>query len=443
MTFKSRFAPSPTGFLHVGNARSAVLNWAHINNLKGEFILRIDDTDKVRSKTEFDKSIKKDLEWLGITWSKTFNQSDRESIYLKNIEKLKSLKRLYPCFENTEELSLKRKSKLLSGKPPIYDRSALSLTNEQIEGFLKQGKKPHWRFKLEDRIIEWYDLIKGKISFVSNNLSDPILIREDGSLLYHLPSVVDDIEEQITDIIRGEDHISNTAFHIQIFEALGYSPPKFGHHPFLIDEQGKGYGKRLGSLSIKNLRENGFESITLLNYLLSIGTNKNISKEKDINLLKDNFEINSITTSSPKFSINVLKLLNKEILQSYEFSEIKEKFDNLNIKLVSKEFWNFVKNNIYFFSDTIDWWKIVHSNEIYLNNYKNYLKEAASLLPPEPYNINTWEEWTTKIKEKTGKKGKDLFMPLRIALTGKEKGPELKYLIPLLKKEQILRKFGQ
>ena len=443
MTLKSRFAPSPTGLLHIGNARSAVLNWAHINSKGGEFILRIDDTDKDRSKTEFVQTIKRDLNWLGLTWSKTFNQSDRESIYKESVESLKASKRLYPCFESTEELFLKRKSLLTSGKPPIYDRSALKLSNDQINNLLSQGKRPHWRFELENKIVEWEDLIKGKVSFDSKNLSDPILIREDGSFLYHLPSVVDDIEEKITDIIRGEDHITNTAFHIQIFSALGASFPNFGHHPFLKDEKGKTFGKRLGSLSIQNLKKDGFENITLLNYLLSVGTSKDISKNKDINFLKKNFKIKTLASSSPKFSYQVLKSLNKDILQSYEFSEIKENFKILNIKDPKEEFWHFIKYNISFFSDIIDWWQIVNSSEIYLTDHKNYLKIAAELLPNEPYDITTWDKWTLRIKEKTEKKGKDLYMPLRLGLTGNEEGPELKYLMPLLKKEQILKKFGQ
>ncbi len=443
MTFKSRFAPSPTGLLHVGNARSALLNWVHIKNKNGEFILRIDDTDKEKSKPEFVEAIIEDLRWLGITWSKKFKQSDRKSIYEDKISFLKSSQKLYPCFESTEELALKRKSLLITGKPPIYDRSALKLSNDQINTLINQGKRPHWRFRLEDKIVEWDDLIKGKISFDSKNLSDPILIREDGSFLYHLPSVVDDIEEKITDIIRGEDHISNTAFHIQIFEALSAKTPKFGHHPFLTDEKGKSFGKRIGSLSIKNLRDKGYESITLLNYLLSIGTSKNISKIKDINFLIKKFTINTISSSPPKFSNEVLKFLNKDILQLYEFSEIEEKFKKLNIEIATEEFWSFVKYNIYFFSDTINWWNIVNSDEIYITDQKDFLTIAAEMLPDEPYDFNTWDEWITKIKEKTKKRGKDLFMPLRLALTGRETGPELKYLIPLLKKEQILKKFAQ
>ena len=442
MVSRSRFAPSPTGLLHVGNARSAVLNWAHINNIGGEFILRIDDTDKVRSKKEFEVKIKKDLEWLGITWHKTFNQSDRQYIYDQGIQKLKDKKRIYPCFESSEELSLKKKSQLTSGKPPIYDRSSLNLSEEKIAEYISSGKIPHWRFKLKDGIIEWNDLVKGKVSFESNNLSDPVLIREDGSLLYHLPSVIDDIEEEITDVIRGDDHITNTAFHIQIFKALDFKIPKFGHHPFLTDKEGKGFGKRLGSLSIEKMRDDGFENITLLNYLLSIGTSSNITNEIKTSSLLKLFDISQLSSSSPKFSIDILKLLNQAILQKYDFEDVKNKFLDLNIKDVDSIFWQFVKNNIEFFSDTLDWRNIILSNESYNTEDKKFLTQVAELLPNEPYTIDSWDEWTSLIKSKTGKKGKDLFMPLRKALTGKDRGPELKYLLPLLSKDKILQKFG-
>jgi len=442
LTLKARFAPSPTGLLHIGNARSAVINWAYIKNKGGDFILRIDDTDLERSKKKYENKIKENLLWLGLSWSKTFNQSQRIDIYDKKILLLKESERIYPCFESAEELSLKRKTQLLSGRPPIYDRSALKLTSNQIENLTKEGKTPHWRFKLEDEIIEWQDLIKGKVSFDSKNLSDPVLIREDGSLLYHLPSVVDDVEENITDIIRGEDHITNTAFHIQLFKSLNAKIPHFGHHPFLTDEEGKSFGKRLGSLSIQKMYEDGFESLTLLNYLLSIGTSKNLSKEKNIDKLVNNFNIDSLASSSPKFSISVLKLLNKDLLQSYDFSDTKKKFIDLNIKDASEDFWIFIKNNINYFSESLDWIKVINSTKTYIDNSNDYLNLAAELLPEDPYDETTWDLWIDLIKNKTGKKGKELFKPIRFALTGRDKGPELKYLLPLLTKEHILKKLG-
>ena len=442
---RSRFAPSPTGYIHVGNARSAILNWAYVKKNKGKFVLRIDDTDSHRSKKEFEIKIKENLNWLGIQWDETFNQSSRQNIYQENIKKLKESGRLYPCFETEEELALKKKALLSSGKPPIYDRSSLNLPPEELNKFLEKGKKPHWRFKLEEKIISWVDLIKGEVFFDSKNLSDPVLIREDGSLLYHLPSVIDDITENITDIIRGEDHISNTAYHIQIFKALGSFIPNFAHHPFLTDNEGKGFGKRIGSLSIESLKEEGYENITLLNYLLNIGSSNDVIAEKDVEVLISNFNLKNISSSSPKFSKEVLTSLNKDILQSYKSNEISFRLIELNYNLPQDKLWQFVKNNISFFLEIKNWIDVINSeNNVFEKNIdKNFLDIAIETLPKEPFNEETWDTWTKLIKNKTGLKGKDLFMPLRIALTNKDNGPELKYLLPLLNKKTILRKFGK
>jgi len=440
-----RFAPSPTGFMHVGNARSAVLNWAYAKKNNGEFILRIDDTDKTRSDKKYEKKIKENLNWLGLDWNKTFNQSSKYANYEKNILKLKESGRIYPCFETEEELSLKRKSLLSSGKPPIYDRSSLKLSEKEIEDNINAGKKPHWRFKLKDGIISWGDLIKGKVTFNSKNLSDPILIREDGSLLYHLPSVVDDIDESITDIIRGEDHINNTAFHIQLFESLHSSIPRFAHHPFLTDHEGKGFGKRLGSLSINKLQDIGYENITLLNYLLNIGSNRDIIANKNIHSLIDNFDLKNISTSNPKFSIDVLKALNKNILQSYTFDEISNRINSICEDLTDKKLWKFTKDNIDFFLEIKNWVNIIKSEKNFITKGidQNLLDKAINNLPEEPFDEDSWGLWTSKIKDLTGLSGKDLFMPLRKILTGMNNGPELKYLLPLLNKKIILKKFGK
>ena len=357
----SRFAPSPTGLLHVGNVRSAILNWAYVKKNNGKFILRIDDTDLQRSKKEYEIKIKENLNWLGLQWDKTFSQSSRQIIYEKKIKILKEEERLYPCFETEEELSLKKKTLLSSGKPPIYDRSALKLTSEQKNKNLQLGKKPHWRFKLEDKIIFWFDLIKGEVSFDSKNLSDPVLIREDGSLLYHLPTVIDDITENITDIIRGEDHISNTAYHIQIFEALNSPIPNFAHHPLIIDHEGRGLGKRMGSYSIDSLKEEGFENISLLNYLLNIGSSKDIIPEKNIQILVNNFDLQNISSSSPKFSKDILTNLNKDILQSYESKEVSYRLSSISHDLSKDKLWQFAKNNINFFSEIKNWIEVINS----------------------------------------------------------------------------------
>lgn len=442
---KCRFAPSPTGMIHVGNARSALLNWAYAMNNNGKFILRIDDTDIERSSSKNEKDIKENLKWLGLDWQKTFNQSSRTDLYNSNIEKLKNINRIYPCFESLEELSLKKKSLLSLGKPPIYDRSALNLTKDEINSNIKNGKRPHWRFKLNDKKIFWNDLIKGNVEFESINLSDPVLIREDGTLLYHLPSVIDDIDEEITDIIRGEDHITNTAYHIQIFEALDGKVPNFAHHPFLTDDQGKGFAKRLGSLSINKLKEEGYENLTLLNYLLFIGSSKDIEALNSIEKILKNFDIKNISSSSCKFSLDVLKSLNSNILKEYKFDQVSARLKLINDNISTEKIWKFGKNNLEFFSD-IKFWIATINNIIDINkyNFDNTLITAAiNNIPQDPFDENTWDLWTNEIKKTTGLKGKDLFMPLRIILTGLEKGPELKYFMPLVNKEIILRKFGK
>jgi len=442
---KCRFAPSPTGLMHVGNARSAILNWAYAIKNNGKFILRIDDTDKSRSTKEFENKIKENLSWLGITWSKTFNQSNKFENYNLKIEKLKNKGRLYPCFETAEELSLKKKSLLSSGKPPIYDRSSLLLTESEISKKINSGQNPHWRFRLDEDTIEWNDLIKGSVKFNPKHLSDPILIREDGTLLYHLPSVIDDIEEEITHIIRGEDHISNTAFHIQIFRALDAKIPEFAHHPFLTDDKGKGFGKRIGSLSIENLKTTGYENVTIINYLINIGSSEDIKPETTIENVIKNFDIKNISNSSAKFSNIVLKSLNSDVLKNYNYEQIHKKlnFENNNIDL--EKLWIFSKNNIEFLNDIEIWLKTIN-NIIEIEKYEIpdiLIKVAVDKIPDEPFTYETWDNWTKSIIEITGLKGKNLFMPLRLVLTGKDKGPELKNFLPLLDKETLLRKFGK
>ena len=442
---KCRFAPSPTGKIHIGNARSAIINWVFCKQNKGEFVLRIDDTDQSRSSKEFEDSIKADLKWLGLDWSYTFNQFSRTELYNEKINILKNNKKLYPCFETEEELALKKKSLLSSGKPPIYDRTSLSLSEEEIDKKIKSGKKPHWRFKLDTNEIVWKDLIKGNVSFDPKNLSDPVLIREDGTLLYHLPSVIDDIQEKITHIIRGEDHIANTAYHIEIFKALDSSIPKFAHHPFLVDDEGKGFSKRIGGLSIENFKKEGFENITLLNYFLFIGSSSNIEPIIELKNIINKFDINSISKSSAKFSKESLISLNQDTIKLFNFDQIKNKILHISNNYQNEKFWRFVKNNITFLSEVTAWEKVITT----VNNYKNFdinrtfVDIAAEELPNDPFDETTWDTWTSKIKNKTGLKGKDLFMPLRLILTGKSHGPELKYLMPLFDKNGILQKLGK
>ena len=369
-------------------------------------------------------------------------RNQRSKIYNKRIEELKNNGRLYPCFESQEELLLKRKSLLSSGKPPIYDRSSLKLSEKEKENYLAKGTKPHWRFFINEKKIYWNDLIRGEVSFESENLSDPILIREDGSLLYHLQSVIDDISENITHIIRGEDHISNTAFHIQIFEALKSNSPTFGHHSLLIDKEGKGMSKRMNSFSIDDIQKKGFENLTILNYLSTIGTSNNLTFETEVSKLIELFEISDLAKSTAKFNEDDLIKINSNILKKIEFKEASNKLEKIDVHKSNEEFWNLIKNNINFLNEAIEWWAIVNDDKIYVNDKNDFLIQCASVLPSEPYDINTWEDWLKEIKKLSKKTGKDLFMPLRMALTGKKNGPEIKYLLPLLTKAQIIKRLG-
>ena len=380
-----------------------------------------------------------------MNWSYTFNQSSRKNIYNEKIQILKQKKRLYPCFETEEELALKKKSLLSSGKPPIYDRSSLNLSDEEVEKKIESGIQPHWRFKLDHENIGWKDIIKGDVSFDAKNLSDPVLIRADGTLLYHLPSVIDDIEEKITHIIRGEDHIANTAYHIQIFKALESSIPSFAHHPFLVDETGKGFSKRLGSLSIENFRDEGYENISLLNYFLFIGSSSNIDPIKDLNEIVKKFDIQSLSRSSAKFSIESLRNLNENTIKLFSYNEISHKLKNIKSNFQKESFWRFIKNNISFVNQAKEWEEVITkiNNAKDLNIDDSFINTAVDELPEDPFDETTWDHWTSKINKKTGLKGKDLFMPLRLILTGKSHGPELKYLLPLFDRDEILQKLGK
>ena len=334
---------------------------------------------------------------------------------------------------------------LSSGKPPIYDRSSLNLSDEEVEKKIESGIQPHWRFKLDHENISWKDIIKGDVSFDAKNLSDPVLIRADGTLLYHLPSVIDDIEEKITHIIRGEDHIANTAYHIQIFKALESSIPSFAHHPFLVDETGKGFSKRLGSLSIENFRDEGYENISLLNYFLFIGSSSNIDPIKDLNEIVKKFDIQNLSRSSAKFSIESLRNLNENTIKLFSYNEISHKLKNIKSNFQKESFWRFIKNNISFVNQAKEWEEVITkiNNAKDLNIDDSFINTAVDELPEDPFDETTWDHWTSKINKKTGLKGKDLFMPLRLILTGKSHGPELKYLLPLFDRDEILQKLGK
>lgn len=430
---KVRFAPSPTGSMHIGNTRTALFNWLLAKKLGGEFILRIDDTDLVRSKKEYEDIIRDVLTWLGLTWSDEKRQTARIERHREVAKKMMEEGRIYPCYETPEELEFMRKKLMAKGLPPIYDRSALKLTKEQIETYEKEGRKPHYRFKLEDGEIKWNDMIRGEIKYEAKNLSDPIIIREDGSFLYHLPSVIDDFDFGITHIVRGEDHVTNTAAQIQMFEALGGKVPVFAHLPLLTGKEGK-LSKRLGSLGVVQLREEGIEAMAICSFLAKLGTSEAIEPFDSLEELSASLDFSKMGRAQPKFDEEELKLFNTKLVHSLSYDKVKSRVN------VTEEFWNDMRANLDIVDD-IHIWDNICNHEIEPIIEDNSLTDAAAqLLPEEPWDANTYSVLIDRLKKTTGKKGKELFHPLRKALTAREDGPELKILLPLMGRTRVLKR---
>lgn len=441
MTVKARFAPSPTGLLHIGNARTAIIVWLFARKNKGDFMLRIDDTDLERSKEEFTEQIKLDLEWLGLDWDDYAHQRDRTARYAELIEKLKADGRLYPCYETAEELSLKRKSQLSRGLPPIYDRGALNLSDEQKARYESEGRKPHWRFKLKDGTIHWKDLVRGDVRFEAKDLSDPVLIRENGSPLYHLCSVIDDMDFNITHIIRGEDHVANTACHLQMFEALGATPPECAHTSMISGSEGEKLSKRLGSLSIKNLREeSGIEPMAIISLLSRLGTSDPMEAVMKLEDAIENFDFAKFSRNMPKFDEAELWRLNARILRETPYSAVKSRLDDMDLAEVDEGFWLAVRDNLEKLPDIQDWWHVAKGPVTPVIEDREYADLLASTLPDGDLTVDSWNIWLQEIKAQSDRKGKQLFMPIRLALTGMEHGPELPGLLPLIGRERILER---
>lgn len=438
----TRFAPSPTGMLHVGNIRAALLNWLYAKKHNGQFILRFDDTDLERSKQEYKDAIEEDLKFLNLNWDQTFNQLSRLSRYdeIKNL--LLDKKRLYACYETPEELELKRKFQLSKGLPPIYDRASLNLTEEQTQKYTKQGRKPHYRFLVNYEPISWHDMIKGEVKYDGKALSDPIVIRADGSMTYMLCSVIDDIDYDITHIIRGEDHVSNTAIQIQMFEALNTTPPTFGHLSLIINKDEK-ISKRVGGFEIATLRkEIGIEAMAIASFFSLLGSSAQILPYKSMEKLANQFEISSFSKSPTIYQPEDLERLNHKLLISLDFDEVKERLKEIDAEYIDENFWLSVRPNLQKLRDVKDWWEICHKtpNVENLNLDKDYLKQAAELLPQGEITKDSWSIWTKEITNITGKKGKELFLPLRLALTGRESGPEIAGVLPLIDREEIIKR---
>lgn len=444
-----RFAPSPTGRIHIGNARTALYNWLFAKQFGGQLILRFDDTDKVRSKEVFAEGILTDLAWLGIKPARIERQSARFSEYEVITEGLKTKGLLYPCYETGDELDRKRSRRRARGLPPIYDRAALKITQQERDAFEAEGRKPHWRFLLpnykddvfaiERTEIHWDDLFIGPQTVDLGSMSDPVLVREDGSWLYTLPSIIDDAAFGVTHVIRGGDHITNTGAQIAIFQALGFTPPAFGHHNLLTGSEGEGLSKRLGSLSLEGLRDAGFEAMAVASLASLIGTSDAVEPIADMQSLAEMFDPHKVSKSPARFDVVELEGLNAKLLHNLPFESVADRL-SLPASVDDALFWDAVKGNLHKLADVEVWAQIVVSGAEALidEEDREMVREAVSLLPQEPWSNTTWMEWANAVKAKTGRKGKGLFMPLRKAVTGSASGPEMSKLLPLIGRDTVL-----
>ena len=432
-----RFAPSPTGRLHVGNARIALVNRLYATAAGGRFLLRLDDTDRERSREEHARAIEVDLAWLGIAWDLEARQSARGAAYAAAVEALKAKGALYPCYETPEELQAKRAAQRAAGRPPRYDRAALHLGPGERRALEAAGRRPHWRLKLPDRSIAWPDLVRGPQSFPSDALSDPVLLRADGHPLYTLASVVDDVEMGVTEVIRGEDHVANTAAQIALVEALGGRVPAFGHLPLLVDAAGKGLSKRLGSLSLEGLRAAGLEPMALNALLANLGTGRPLEAAARLEELAAGFDIAAFGRAPARFDAAELWRLNARLLHRLPFAAVAERVPGLDEAL-----WLAVRENLERLEEVRHWLAVRDGGLSPAVEEPAFLAEAARLLPAEPWDGETWHAWTAALAAASGRKGKRLFLPLRMAITGRRSGPEMAVLLPLLPRARVLARLG-
>ncbi|MBN9565511.1 MAG: glutamate--tRNA ligase [Alphaproteobacteria bacterium] len=445
MTKRVRFAPSPTGFLHIGNARAAVLNWLFAQKYDAEYMLRLDDTDHERSTKEFADQISKDLAWLGIKPHSFAKQSDRLDRYNEAIEFLKAQGHLYPCYETPDELDFKRKRQLARGEPPIYDRAALALSDAEKVTLEAKGIMPHWRFKLVDEDVSWEDGIRGKVLFQGRNMSDPVLIKTDGQPVYTLASVVDDIDFQMTDIIRGEDHVTNSAVQLQIFMALGGNPAsiRLSHFSLITNATGQGFSKREGSLSLKTLAEDGLDSMTIVSLIARLGTSTQIYPTHNMRELIDEFDLDHFSRSSPKFDPNDLIKLNQTLLHHMPYDVAQGRMSPSQLERMSVQLWQVIQGNISKISEVEEWADIVQNGPKSIQGTmdKTVIQKALECYPSEKmFDEQTWTRWTAAISEALGIKGKSLYLPLRLALTGAEHGPQMQLLLPIIGTDSVRKR---
>ncbi|HKQ95007.1 MAG TPA: glutamate--tRNA ligase [Aestuariivirgaceae bacterium] len=443
MTTVVRFAPSPTGRIHIGNARTAILNWLFARKAGGRFVLRFDDTDVERSTEEFAAGIVADLAWLGIRPDAVERQSDRFARYGEAIARLEAAGAVYRAYETAEELDRRRNRQLARSEPPVYDRAALLLSDADRRRLEAEGRRPHFRFRLGHGVVAWDDLVRGPQHVDTSTISDPVLVREDGTYLYTLPSVVDDIDFGITHVIRGEDHVVNAAVQSEIFRALGASPPVFAHHSLLVGTDGKSLSKRLGSLSVAEMRAAGLEAMAVVSHAALIGTSAPVAPHARMEELVEGFDLSKLSRAPTRFDESELRHLNARLLHGLDYDDVATELADLGLA-ADAGFWEAVRGNLDVLADARAWHAIVHDEldaEV-PGEDRALLTEARALLPPEPWDRETWTRWTSALKEKTGRTGKALFMPLRRALTGRDHGPELAALLPLIGRARTERRLA-
>lgn len=432
----TRFAPSPTGYIHVGNLRTALFNYMIARKSGGEFILRLDDTDPIRSKQEYADGIMEDLEWLGLTWDRVEKQSNRLERYEEAAQNLRDMGRFYECFETPLELDLKRKKQLNMGKPPVYDRSSLALSDD-AKNELRKTRDGHWRFMLNLEPIVWTDGILGNRSIDGSAVSDPVLIRGDGQFLYTLASVCDDIDFGITNVVRGADHVTNTATQIQIIQALGGAVPEFAHHSLLTGPQGEALSKRLGTLALRDLRAQGIEPMAILSHMARLGSSEPIELCGSLDELIEGFDLSKFGAAPTKFDVVDLGPLTAKHVASLSVDEMADQLTKIGVPNAAQaDFWDAIHENIATSSDVQKWWALcVDGVPAHVDDADvEFVKTALSMLPEKPLSQDTWKAWTGAVKTATGRKGKGLFMPLRKAMTGMDHGPDMSKLLPLLQK---------
>lgn len=437
MTVTTRFAPSPTGHLHVGNIRAALHNWLWARKSGGRFLLRLDDTDLERSRAEYADAIKADLQWLGLPWDGEEKQSDRFALYDRQFQALKAAGRVYPAYETAQELDLRRKVLLGRGLPPVYDRAALSLTPDQVAAYEAEGRAPHWRFRLDhDQPIVWTDLIRGEQRFDPKLLSDPVVRRSDGSWLYLLPSVIDDIDMGVTHVLRGEDHVSNTATQIQMFAALGAPAPAFAHEALLTGTEGK-LSKRLGSLGVAHFREAGLEPMAIASLLARLGSSQPVEPFADMAPLIASFDFAHFGRAPARFDEAELATLNQKIVHLLPYEAVADRLlDGMDAAA-----WDAIRPNLETVAGAADWWRIVTGPidaPAPADEDRDFLAAAHRILSDTPFDADIWRTLTGALKDETGRKGKALFLPLRRALTGLDHGPDMGQLLPLIGRDAAL-----